>query len=188
MEINNLIMKGVIVYKSKYGATSQYSKWLADELGLPLVKAEEFHPKSLSDFDFVILAGSIYIGKWLFRDWVKQNAEVLKSKKLFFVMVCGTPLTDFKEQERLTSTNIPTSLVRNSDIIFLRGRVVIKRLSLMDKLALKFASSMVSDPIKKKEMQEGYDDVSRTNLVDVIRKVRQYLLNINVKKAEASLA
>ena len=57
----------------------------------------------------------------------------------------------------------------------------------MDKLALKFASSMVSDPIKKKEMQEGYDDVSRTNLVDVIRKVRQYLLNINVKKAEASL-
>ena len=187
MEINNLIMKGVIVYKSKYGATSQYSHWLADELGLPLAKAEEFHSKSLSDFDFVILAGSIYIGKWLFRDWVKQNAEVLKSKKLFCVMVCGTPSTDFKEQERLASTNIPTSLMRNSDIIFLRGRVVIKSLSLMDKLALKFASSMVNDPIKKKEMQEGYDEVSRSKLVDVIRKVRLYLMSINVQKAESTL-
>ena len=180
-------MKGVIVYKSKYGATSQYANWLADELGVPLVRAEEFSSKSLSDFDFVIFAGSIYIGKWLLRDWVKQNADALKAKKSFFVMVCGTPSSDFKEQERLANTNIPSSLRKNSDTIFLRGRVVIKKLSLMDKLALKFASSMVNDPVKKKEMQEGYDEVSRSNLVDVIRKVRQYLMSINVQKAESTL-
>ncbi len=180
-------MKGVIVYKSKYGATTQYSNWLADELGLPLVKAEEFDSKSLSDFDFVILASSIYIGKWLLRDWVKQNADVLKSKKLFFVMVCGTPSSDFKEQERLANTNIPSSLAKNSNVMFLRGRVVIKKLSLMDKLALRFASSMVNDPLKKKEMTEGYDEVSRANMVDIIKKVRAYLQAMNVQKAESNL-
>ena len=71
-------MKGVIVYKSKYGATTQYANWLADELSVPLVRAEEFDSKNLSDFDFIILAGSVYIGKWLLREWVKQNAEALK--------------------------------------------------------------------------------------------------------------
>ena len=180
-------MKGVIVYRSKYGATWQYADWLADELKLPLVRAEELDSESLSEFDYVVLAGSVYIGKWMLREWVKHNAEVLKSKKLFYVIVCGTSSSETKEQERLAKTNIPHALLRNAEVSFLRGRVVIKRLSLMDKFALKFASRMVEDPVKKKEMREGYDEVSRTKLVDVIRKVRAYLQSMNVQKAESIL-
>ena len=103
-------------------------------------------------------------------------------------MVCGTPSSDFKEQQRLANTNIPPSLMKSSHVIFLRGRVVIQKLSLMDRFALKFATSMVNDSVKRKEMTEGYDEVSRTNMVDVIKKVRAYLQVMNVQKAESNLA
>jgi menaquinone-dependent protoporphyrinogen IX oxidase len=168
-------MKGVILYKSKYGATRQYMDWLASELQLPLVKAEEFDLENLSQFEFVIIAGSVYVGKWMLRDWVKENLIKLRSRKIFFLFVCGTPSSSAGEQQRLAKTNIPEVLKETSDIIFLRGRVVINKLSWLDRFALRMASGMEKDPIKKKEMRDGYDDVSRTNLVGVIRRVKAFV-------------
>ena len=152
-----------------------------------MVKAEECNAANLSEFDFVVLAGSVYIGKWMLREWVKQNSEPLKSKKLFFVIVCGTPSSNPEEQQRLAIANIPIPLRLNSDVIFLRGRVIIKKLSMLDKLALKVASRMEKDPVKKKEMKEGYDEVSRTKLVEVIKAVRAYLSSAKPKKSAATV-
>ena len=168
-------MKGVILYKSKYGATSQYMEWLATELQLPLIKAEEFDPENLSQFEFVIIASSVYVGKWMLRDWVKLNLRKLQSGKIFFLFVCGTSPSNPAEQQRLAKTNIPQELQQKSEILFLRGRVVINRLTWLDKIALKMASGVEKDPIKKKEMREGYDDVSRTNLAGVIRRVKAFV-------------
>jgi len=173
-------MKGVILYKSKYGSTRQYMDWLATELQLPLIKVEEFDPENISQFQFIIVAGSVYVGKWMLRDWVKQHLRKLQSGKAFFLFVCGTSSSNRAEQQRLAKTNIPQELQQQSEIFFLRGRVVINRLTWLDRIALKMASGVEKDPIKKKEMREGYDDVSRTNLVDVIRKVKAF-----VKSAEA---
>jgi len=69
-------MKGIIIYKGKYGATEQYANWLSAELDLPLVSADDISAEKLRIFDFVVLAGSVYIGKWMMRDWLKQNLSL----------------------------------------------------------------------------------------------------------------
>ena len=35
-------MEGVVIYKSKYGATEQYARWIGAALKLPIIKAGEF--------------------------------------------------------------------------------------------------------------------------------------------------
>src|SRR5947208_2624101 len=98
-------MKGVIIYNGKYGTTQQYATWLGEQLQLPILKADDSNSHQLRLFDFVVVAGSVYIGKWLMRDWVKQNAEILKQKKLFFLIVCGTPASMGAKQAEIANTN-----------------------------------------------------------------------------------
>ena len=168
-------MKGLIIYRGKYGTTFQYVDWLGKKLQLPITSPDEIGPGDLQSFDFIVLAGSIYIGKWMLRDWVKIHRDVFTDKKLFFLMVCGTPASNRPEQLRLAKTNIPDSLVQKSDVFFLPGRVVISKLSWIDRLFLKMGARMEKDPVKKRQMLEGYDAVSQEHLEEVIKKIQSFV-------------
>ena len=60
-------MKGVIVYKGKYGATRQYAEWLGAELKLAVQQAEDLTKEKLSLFDYIIMGSSVYVGKLLMK-------------------------------------------------------------------------------------------------------------------------
>ncbi len=51
---------GVILYQSKYGATKQYAKWLADQTGFSMVETKKADIEQIKVFDTVILGGGIY--------------------------------------------------------------------------------------------------------------------------------
>jgi menaquinone-dependent protoporphyrinogen IX oxidase len=174
-------MKGLIIHKGKYGATAQYAKWMGEELHLPVLTPDELGSANLEDYDFLLIAGSVYVGKWMMRDWVKQHLNLLNKKRIMFIIVCGTPASQQEEQERLAKTNIPATLYGKAGIFFLPGRVDIKKLSWMDRFALKIASRMEKDPVKQKEMRQGYDRVSRQMLGEVIRRCRD-IVNSKEKK------
>lgn len=53
-------MKGVIIYKSKYGATQQYALWLSTALELPAWQPEEKTINELLNSDFFIIGSPIY--------------------------------------------------------------------------------------------------------------------------------
>ena len=52
-------MKGVIVYKGRYGATAQYANWLGNILQLPVLKVDELSDSKLKDYDYVIAGTSV---------------------------------------------------------------------------------------------------------------------------------
>jgi menaquinone-dependent protoporphyrinogen IX oxidase len=167
-------MKGLIIYKGKYGATKQYVTWLADELHLPAIALEDVDEEHLRFFDFIILAGSIYIGKWTLRDWVNDHQVFLAEKKVFSFIVCGTPSSMEDEQKRLAKTNMPISVYTDSEIFFLPGRLVINKLSWKDRMMLKIGAKFEKDPVKKKAMQQDVDGVSKDMLNEAIRQIRNY--------------
>ena len=45
-------MKGVIVYKSRYGATTQYANWLGEILQYPVYESDELKNIKLSHYYF----------------------------------------------------------------------------------------------------------------------------------------
>ena len=167
-------MKGIIVFKGKYGATLQYGIWLSEELNLPLISADEISAEKLRVFDFVVLAGSVYIGKWMMRDWLKENLSLLRRKKIFNLIVCGTPASNTVELTKLERNNIPVALYNEAETFFLPGRMIMSKLSWLDKMLLKMVARMQKDSAVRERMLRDVDNVSRENLDEAIKRIKSY--------------
>lgn len=81
-------MKGLVIYKGKYGATKQYAMWIGQELQLPVASADRFPVGELSKYDYFILGSSVYIGKLEIRKWLKKHFHHLYPKKNIFLPGC----------------------------------------------------------------------------------------------------
>jgi menaquinone-dependent protoporphyrinogen IX oxidase len=77
-------MKGIIIYKGKYGATEQYAKWLGQDLDLPVSTAEDIKNERLNAYDYFIIGSSVYMGKLQIRKWLFKNKNFIKDKRIFF--------------------------------------------------------------------------------------------------------
>lgn len=167
-------MKGIVLYKGKYGATAQYASWIAEALYLPIADIEHGDAVELSKYDYVIIGSSVYVGKMLIKNWLRQNEAKLQSKKILFFVVCATFSNEKKQQGVIVNDNIPWSLIKASEVFFIAGRVVINRLSWLDRLTVRMGALMQNDPLKKKAMLRGFDGVKRENINLLIKSALQY--------------
>jgi menaquinone-dependent protoporphyrinogen IX oxidase len=167
-------MKGIIVYKGKYGATRQYAQWIAQTLELSIVTPENFSARQFTGNDFIILGCSVYIGELQLRDWLQQNAELLKTKKLFLFVVCATPASEKEKLDAMVQRNVPASLRQNMEVFFFHGRLIRSRLSWKDRMLLKIGSMLAKTSSEKETMTKDFDDVNRqyiTGLVSTVKKL-----------------
>jgi menaquinone-dependent protoporphyrinogen IX oxidase len=169
-------MKGIIVYKSKYGATRQYAEWAGEELGLKVVTPEGMGPEELNGCDFVVIGGSVYIGKLLIRKWIRRYKDTLQHKKLFLFVVCGTSASEKEKQEWIIKKNIPGPLLDRFAIFFLPGRVVRKQLSGKDRIIVALGARLEKDPVKREVRSRDIDGVKKGCLGDMIGKIRDFCL------------
>lgn len=167
-------MKGIVIYKGKYGATRQYAEWIAAELGAPVTVPEKLNSEALADHDFVVIGGSVYVGKWQIGNWVRQNADLLQNKKLFVFIVCATPPDQYEKLQVIVRNNIPPALLKKCSIYFLHGRMILKKLSWTDRLFLKLGAKLEKDPVKKKEMLTDFDAVKRENIDALIAEIKSF--------------
>src|SRR5690349_2839651 len=103
-------MKGIIIYKGKYGATRQYAAWLRDELGLQLVQADHCKSYHIELSDIIVIGTSIYVGKMQVSKWLKKNLDILKKKKVFLFVVCGTAMDETQKLESYLDASMPAEL------------------------------------------------------------------------------
>lgn len=167
-------MKGIIVYKGKYGATHQYASWLRNELELHLAPAENCKKYQLDLSDAVVIGSSIYIGKLLIRKWLKNNIDTLRNKKIFLFAVCGTPIGETKKLQTYLESSVPAELLHQCKVYFLPGRLVYKNLSWMDKFMLRMGALLSKEPEAKKTMLADYDEVKKENLDEMLRDIKRF--------------
>jgi len=53
-------MDTVVIYKSNYGFTEAYAKWLAEDLGAELLQADRVKPAYLQKYQTIIYGGGLY--------------------------------------------------------------------------------------------------------------------------------
>jgi menaquinone-dependent protoporphyrinogen IX oxidase len=165
-------MKGIIVFKGKYGATRQYAEWIKEELKYKIVDPKNCE-KELQSSNLVILGSSVYIGKLQLKDWLNAYVELLKGKKLILFIVCGTPAHEKEKLESYVTASVPFEIRQRCQIYFLPGRLIQKSLSLKDKFMLWMGARLSRDPNVKKGMLTDYDAVKRENINDLIKNVRE---------------
>ncbi|PWT77602.1 MAG: hypothetical protein C5B59_03790 [Bacteroidetes bacterium] len=165
-------MKGIIVFKGKYGATHQYADWVGQELSWPVIDADHASGSSVAPYETIIIGGSIYVGKWLMRDWVKKNLTALANKKLVIFIVAGTSPDEKDKLALIAKRNIPDEIKNRCEIYFLHGRMIRKNISGMDRFLLKVGAMMVRDPQEKKNMLSEFDDVKKEYILPILRAVK----------------
>jgi len=171
-------MKGLIIYKGKYGATRQYGLWLGDALGWPVIPAGSETTQQLLNADCIILGSSIYIGKLQLRKWLKQQENLIISKRLLLFLVSGTPLSDKEKLQGYLDANISKPLRNRCQCFFLPGKLEFSKLSWKDKLLLTIGSKLAgakSDDIS----MEDYNDVKKEHLETILNAVGK-LREVNV--------
>ena len=175
-------MKGIIIYKGKYGATEQYAKWLGEELNLAVKTSGEIHGAELNEYDLFLIGTSVYIGKLQIQKWLKNNLPFVKGKKIFLFQVAGSPPTDIKERQSYNQACIPASILDQCESYFLHGKMIVHQLSWVDRFMLKMGARLKKDPVEKKTMLTDYNDVKKENIAPIVKAVRSFL---NSKEEEA---
>lgn len=167
-------MKGIIIYKGKYGATRQYAEWLGQALNLQIAHPGNYIKEYIAGSDYVVIGSSVYIGKLQIRDWVKQNVPELRTKKIFLFVVCGTPPDQIEKLQPYVADSIPPEINSQCQVYFLPGRLVYQNLSWSDKFMLRMGAFLTKEKKTKKAMLTDYDDVKKENLDALIQDVRKF--------------
>jgi menaquinone-dependent protoporphyrinogen IX oxidase len=170
-------MKGVVIYKGKYGSTKQYAGWIAEATGAEMLPPETLHRSMMDELQFIVVCSAVYMGKLLLKKWIKKNYQIFRDKKLFLVIVCATPSSEENKRKKILQDNIPDNLRGGLDVHFLPGRLIIERLSWKDRMFLRIGTWLEKDPIKKLAMKNNIDGVRKENVFDIIRKIESYAAN-----------
>jgi menaquinone-dependent protoporphyrinogen IX oxidase len=176
-------MKGIIIYKGKYGATRDYAALLGRELSLPVFS--DASQEQLAAFDYLLIGSSVYIGQLQLKAWLKHNEGWLRNKKLYFFIVCGTPEAQKEKTAVIVADNIPASLQRNP-IFFLRGRMIKKQLSWKDRTLLKLGAWLTKDPQQKMEMLQDFDEVHVSQIRPILQTLKLADLQERQQRLRAS--
>jgi menaquinone-dependent protoporphyrinogen IX oxidase len=167
-------MKGLIVYKGKYGATQQYAQWLGEELNLPVAASDNTNENDLSNYDFFVIGSSVYIGKLQIGKWLKANLASLKVKKIFFFQVAATPPDQKEKLETYIRSGVPEVIRNQCEFYFYAGKMIFNNLSWTDRFMLKMGARLTKDPAEKKGMLTDFNNVKKENISGLVIEVKNF--------------
>lgn len=159
-------MQGIILYKSKYGATKKYALWLAELTGFDCMPLADFETNNFSSYDTVILGGGVYASGIACIPFLKKNFPKLRGKKIL-VYTCGASPYDKKCFDELVNHNMKEPLA-NIPVFYCRGGFDMPAMSLKDRMLCKMLRKAVSkkDPADYEVWEKAIMEVSETESCD----------------------
>lgn len=135
-------MNGVIVYKSKYGATRKYAEWLVEETGFDIVESSNAKINEIQKYDVIILGGGIYATGIAGISFLRKNIKALQDKKLIVFCDGASPLDDDAFEE-IKKHNMKEDL-KNIPCFYCRGGWDLEAMSFIDRNMCKLLRKSVS--------------------------------------------
>jgi len=164
-------MKGLIIYKSNYGATKQYAEWLNEETGFPIADLKAVKKGELIEADLIILgspilAHTIPAAKWLTKHW-----GFLKDKKVVLYTTSGAAAAD-PELPKIFEASFAADIRQQLKYVPLGGRIIFSELRPFDRFLMKIGQKMEKDPIIKEEMMKDKDHLRREDIKTIIQYLK----------------
>ena len=127
--------KSVVVYKSKYGSTEKYARWIAEDSGADLRKAGEADRKFLLSYDTIIYCGGLYAGGILGFSHMKKIFGECKERRLLVVAVGATTEGD-KAVKVIEDTNLTSDMKGKVPLFVLRGGLNYPKMKPLDRFLM----------------------------------------------------
>ncbi|WP_372997850.1 flavodoxin domain-containing protein [Lutispora sp.] len=145
--------KVAVVFKSKYGSTEKYAKWIAEDTCAEIFKVSEIKADKLEEFDTIVYCGGLYAGGILGFSFIKNNYYKFYDKKLIVVAV-GATLKKDEAIEEIKEQNLTDEMKGNVQIFLLRGGLNYKKMNFIDRLLM----FLLIKSVKLKKAEELDDD------------------------------
>lgn len=91
--------KGIILFKSKYGAAEKYAYWLAELTGYDCVKLSETAMREAAGYETIVLCGGIYASGIAGLSFLKKHIAGLRGRKTAVFCVGASPYDEKAFQE-----------------------------------------------------------------------------------------
>lgn len=147
--------KGIIVYRSKYGATQKYANWLQEMTGFECVRTKEASLEQAAQYGTVVLCGGIYASGIAGLSFLKKNIRRLRDKKIAILCVGASPY-DEKSFHELKKHNLKNGLER-IPLFYGRGAWDMDNMTLADRTMCKMLQKSIAkkDPATYEPWMKG---------------------------------
>ncbi|MFP4365272.1 MAG: flavodoxin domain-containing protein [Spirochaetia bacterium] len=162
-------MKGIIIYKSKYGSTKQYAQWLHEETGFELCNSKDFS-KDISKYDAIVIAASIHAGSLSLKRFLLDTWPLISEKRIAVLVTSGAGHQEVVKQ--ILKDSLPQAVYGKLNIFPVGGRYVLGEMSFIDRTLIRIAAFFTNNPHAKKGMLEEKREVSRDNLQGIVEFVK----------------
>ncbi len=148
-------MNTIVIYKSKYGSTRQYAKWIAEELGCSAVEAKNIKPDTLMQYDTIVYGGGLYAEIINGVSLITKNIHKLADKKIVVFTTGITPIDvrAYYDGEVLEK-NFKNGVPENVKIFNFLGKMVLDELTLPHRTALKALKKIMSAKENPSDMEK----------------------------------
>ena len=153
-------MKGIVIYKSKYGSTKKYAEWISERTGFDCVESGKINAKQLADYDTVIFGGGIYASGIAGISFLKKNIVALNGKKVI-AFCCGASPYDETFLNEIRNMNLKDELA-SVPLYYCRGACSLDGMSFKDKTLCKMLVKAVAkkDPAQREVWETALVDAS----------------------------
>lgn len=143
-------MSGIILCRSKYGASAKYAEWLSQETGFKVIDTKKADIKEVEKYDTIVLGGGVYASSIAGISFLKKNIGVLKGKKIY-IFACGMAPCSDEVFGILKEHNLKGELA-DIPLFYYQGIWNIDDLSFTDKAMMKLYIKMLEkkDPAELK--------------------------------------
>ena len=173
----------VVIFKSKYGATEKYARWIGEELDCPVFSFDDFSKDKLNDYDNIIYGGGVQAGGIKgfdkFKKWIKPLIGQQGKKIVIFAVGLNVDNADGRMQ--LRDINFDKGGFRQLTCYFMGGAYDPDQIKGIDKALMSMVHKMLSDKglnmndeerTLLKRIEDGCDLVSRQQIEPLVKEFR----------------
>lgn len=165
-------MNGAVLYRSKYGSTGQYAKWLSESLQVKLIDVKEARSTDLIPLDYLVFCSPFYYGKLLISGFIKKNRSMFKDKRVYLLVTGGTDENAKDDIKNMLNDNFDQKFFDyHINWFYSGGRIEVDKLGFLEKFLIKNMAKMVKDEKEKEKLKKGYDHIDREKLNPVIKQI-----------------
>lgn len=139
-------MKTVVIYKSNYGSTEIYAKWIAEDLKADLLKSEKVNPSDFQKYDIIVYGGGLYAGSVNGISLLTKNLTKIQGKELFLFAVGSSDMTVLETTNAISNAvrqKLPEVLLKQLHIYHFRGGMQYSKMSFVHRTMMKMMIKML---------------------------------------------
>ncbi|MBW5381933.1 flavodoxin domain-containing protein [Brachyspira pilosicoli] len=144
-----------VLYKSKYGSSKTYSKWISDKLHADIFEIGHVSLNTLNDYNKIIFVSALYAGKLSAIKTIRKLYNSLHNNKKIYCVVIGIGDPNDKDIYNASlDKNFKPNEKENIKFYFLRGCIDFDKLKIHHALMMHMLKTIISSKAVKTEDEE----------------------------------